>query len=145
MRSWPDMYQELEEDKVDVSLYYVRHNSEIVYGPSVLTYNDLEFLAEREDYSFVRPVQIRKKFYTMLLRQMIRLSLKVNYDHRVERYFENKAFGLGGVMLQHNSIRVAHIVVAADAFQSRSERLVASEHILTRSSDIFVYRCPTES
>lgn len=141
MRYWPDMYQDLGEDKVDVPSYYVRHNGEVIYGPSAPTYNDPEFLAEREGYPFVGPVQIRKKFYTMLLRQVARLGLKVDYGHRVESYFEDEASGLGGVVLQDGSVRVAHIVVAADAFKSRSELLVAGEHMPTRSSGMSVYRC----
>jgi hypothetical protein len=30
MRHWPDMFRELEEDKVDAASYYVRHNGEII-------------------------------------------------------------------------------------------------------------------
>ena len=136
------MYQDMEEDKVDVSSYYVRHNGEIIYGPSVPTFNDPEYLAEREgSYPFMGPVQIRKKFYLMLLRQVARLGLKVDYGHRVDRYFEDEASGLGGVVLQDGSVRVAHIVVAADAFKSSSELLVAGEPRPARSSGMSVYRC----
>ena len=47
----------------------------------------------------------------------------------------------GGVVLQNGSFRVAHIVVAADAFKSRSELLVAGDYMPTRSSGMSVYRC----
>ena len=136
------MYREMEEDKVDVSSYYVRHNGEIIYGPSVPTFNDPEYLAEREGlYPFMGPVQIRKKFFAMLLRQVARLGLKVDYGHRVDRYFDDEASGLGGVVLQDGSVRVAHIVVAADAFKSTSELLVAGEPRPARPSGMSVYRC----
>ena len=42
---------------------------------------------------------------------------------------------------KNGSVRVAHIVVASDAFKSSSELLVAGEHMPTRSSGMSVYRC----
>ena len=77
----------------------------------------------------------------MLLRQVARLGLKVDYGYRVDMYFEDEVCGLSGVVLQDSSVRVAHIVVAADAFKSRSELLVAGEFMPTRSSGMSVYRC----
>lgn len=134
------MYREIEEDKVDAPTYYVRHSGEIIYGPSNPTYNDPEHAGERKNTPFVGPVQIRKQFYQMLLRQVAKLGLRVEYGQRVDRYFEDEATGLGGVIVEDGSIRVAHIVVAADAFRSRSELLVAGEHMPTRSSGMSVYR-----
>nr|UYO77196.1 FAD-dependent monooxygenase [Trichoderma balearicum] len=141
MRHWPDMYREIEEEKVDAPIYYVRHNGETIYGPSKPTYNDPEHAAERKNTPFVGPVQIRKDFYRMLLRQVAKIGLAVEYGQRVDRYFEDEAAGLGGVVVEDGSVRVAHIVVAADAFRSRSELLVAGEHMPTRSSGMSVYRC----
>ncbi|KAJ6083567.1 hypothetical protein N7467_007702 [Penicillium canescens] len=140
MRHWPDMFRELEEDKVDAASYYVRHNGEIIYGPSAPSYNDPEHLIEREGYPFVGPVQIRKKFFQMLLRQVAKIGLRVDYGRRVDHYFEDEAADLGGVVLDDGSVRVAHLVVAADAFRSRSELLVAGEHMPTRPSGMSVYR-----
>ena len=89
MRHWPDMYRELEEDKVDVPSYYIRYNGEVIYGPSAPIYNNPEHLAECEGHPFVGPVQIRNKFFTFLLRPITRLALKVDYGYRVDRYFED--------------------------------------------------------
>ncbi|KUI64703.1 6-hydroxynicotinate 3-monooxygenase [Cytospora mali] len=141
LRHWPDMRHELEEDKVDVPTNYVRHNGEHIYGPSDPSYNEPEFLAEREGQPFVGPVQIRKRFYRMLLRQVARVGLKVDYGQRVDKYFEDEAAGLGGVVTEDGTVRVAHLVVAADAFRSRSELLIAGGHMPTRSSGMSVYRC----
>ncbi|KAL5045380.1 hypothetical protein BDW71DRAFT_208453 [Aspergillus fruticulosus] len=140
LRHWPYMLRQLEEDKVDAETYYVRHNGQVIYGPSVPTYNDPEHLAEREGFPFVGPVQIRKKFFQMLLRQLAKVGLKVDYGRRVDRYFEDEAAGVGGVVLDDGTIRVADLVVAADAFRSRSELLVAGEHMPTRPSGMSVYR-----
>ncbi|KAL2173102.1 uncharacterized protein P884DRAFT_212997 [Thermothelomyces heterothallicus CBS 202.75] len=140
-RHWPDMYREIEADKVDAPMYYVRHTGEVIYGPSKPTYNDPEHAAERKKHPFVGPVQIRKKFYRMLLRQVARLGLRVEYGQRVERYFEDEKAGVAGVVVADGSVRAAHVVVAADAFRSGSELLVAGEHMPTRSSGMSVYRC----
>ncbi|OGE48913.1 hypothetical protein PENARI_c025G01129 [Penicillium arizonense] len=139
-RHWPDMLRELEEDKVTAPTYYYRHTSELIYGPSEPSYNDPEHLAERENFPYVGPVQIRKKFYRMLLRQVAKIGIKVDYGQRVDQYFEDEKAGVGGVVIEDGSVRVADIVVAADAFKSRSELLIAGKHMPTRSSGMSVYR-----
>lgn len=145
-RHWPDMCRELEADRTESVIYYRRHNGELILGPTSLGFNDPEYLAERGGLPFAAPHQIRKKVYRMLLRQVARVGLKVEYGQRVERYFEDEAAGVGGVVTQNGSIRVAHIVVAADANRTRSELFIAGEHMLTRSSGMSVYRTavPTE-
>lgn len=145
-RHWPDMCHELEADRTDSVMYYCRHNGELILGPTSLAFNDPEYLAEREGLPHVAPYQIRKKFYRMLLRQVARVGLKVDYEQRVERYFEYETAGVGGVITQNGSIRLAHMVVAADASRTRSELLIAGEHMPARSSGMSIYRTsfPTE-
>ena len=145
-RHWPEMCRELEADKVESVMYYRRHNGELILGPTSLGFNDAKFLAEREGFPVAAPHQIRKKFYRMLLRQVARLGLKVDYDQRVERYFEDGVAGVGGVVTQTGLIRVAHIVVAADANRTSSELLIAGKPMPSRSSGMSVYRTslPTE-
>ena len=140
------MCRELEADRHESVMYYRRHNGELILGPTSLGYNDPKYVAEREGLPNVAPHQVRKKFYRMLLRQLARIGLRVEYDQRVERYFEAEAAGLGGVVMQNGSIRVADIVVAADALRTRSELLIAGEHMSTKSSGMSVYRTalPTE-
>lgn len=146
MRYWPDMCRELEADRTDSVMYYRWHTGELILGPTSLWYNDPEYLAKREGLPFAAPHQVRKKFYRMLLRQVARVGLRVEYGQRVERYFEDEAAGVGGVVTQNGTIRVAHIVVAADALRTPSELLIAGEHMPARSSGMSVYRAalPTE-
>lgn len=139
-RHWPDICRELEEDRTDSVMYYRRHNGELVLGPTSLSFNDPEYQAKREGLPHVAPHQIRKKFYRMLLRQVARVGLRVEYGQRVERYFENEAASVGGVVTQNGSIHIAHIVVAADASRTRSELLIAGEYMPARSSGMSVYR-----
>ncbi|KAL4755972.1 uncharacterized protein BDW70DRAFT_166993 [Aspergillus foveolatus] len=125
---------------IQPSAVAVMRHWQVIYGPSVPSYNDPEHLAEREGFPFVGPVQIRKEFFQMLLRPLAKVGLKVDYGCRVDRYFEDEAAGLGGVVLDNGTIRGADLVVAADAFRSRSELLVAGEHMPTRPSGMSVYR-----
>ncbi|CAG8904528.1 unnamed protein product [Penicillium egyptiacum] len=122
------MLLELEEDKITAPTYYYRHTSELIYGPSEPSYNDPEHLAERENFPYVGPAQIRKKFYRMLLRQVAKIGIKVDYGQRVDQYFDDEKAGVGGVVIEDGSVRVADIAVAADAFKSRSELLIAGTH-----------------
>jgi 2-polyprenyl-6-methoxyphenol hydroxylase-like FAD-dependent oxidoreductase len=82
----------------------------------------------------------------MLLRQVARVGLKVEYGQRVERYFEDDAAAVGGVVTQDGSIRVADIVVAADAGKTSSELLISGQPMPSQSSGMSVYRTaiPTE-
>ena len=140
------MCKELEADKVDSTMYYRRHNGELILGPTSLGFNDPEFLAGREGHPVAAPHQIRKTFYRMLLRQVAKVGLKIEYGYRVERYFEDEAAGLGGVVTQDGTVRVAHCVVAADANRTRSDLLIAGHSEPARSAGMSVYRTslPTE-
>ena len=146
LRHWPDMCRELEADRTESVMYYRRHSGELILGPTSFGFNDPKYLAEREGLPLVAPHQIRKKFYQMLLRQVARVGLKVEYGQHIERYFEDEAAGIGGVVTQGGSIRVAHVVVAADANRTRSDLLIAGEHTPAQSSGMSVYRAalPTE-
>ncbi|KAF2118836.1 hypothetical protein BDV96DRAFT_619938 [Lophiotrema nucula] len=139
-RHWPDICRELEEDKEDSVLYYRWHTGELILGPTSLGFNDAEFVAGREGHPVTAPHQIRKRFYRMLLRQLARTGLKVDYGQRVDRYFEDEIAGMGGVVLQDSSIRVAHVVVAADANRTSSDLLIAGKHMPTHLSGMSVYR-----
>ncbi|RAH81741.1 FAD/NAD(P)-binding domain-containing protein [Aspergillus japonicus CBS 114.51] len=146
LRHWPEICRELDQDRSDSVMYYRRHNGELILGPTTLGYNSPEHLAQRHGLPYVAPHQIRRKFYRMLLRQAARVGLKVEYGQRVERYFEDEAAGVGGVVTADGRVRVAHLVVAADAFKTRSDLLIAGGHAPARSSGMSVYRAalPTE-
>ncbi|KAJ5374608.1 hypothetical protein N7517_006614 [Penicillium concentricum] len=127
-------------------MYYRRHNGDLILGHTTLGYNSPELLAQRQDLPYVASYQVRRKFYRMLLRQVARVGLKVEYGQRVERYFEDEAANVAGVVTEDGSVRVAQLVVTADAFKTRSDLLIAGYHIPTRSSGMSVYRAalPTE-
>jgi 2-polyprenyl-6-methoxyphenol hydroxylase-like FAD-dependent oxidoreductase len=113
LRHWPQMCRDLEDDKVTAGTYYYRHNGELIVGPSEPSYNAPEHLVERASrtggFPYCGAVQIRKKFYRMLLRQVARLGFRVDYGKRVDGYFEDEAAGLAGVIMTDTSVRTAHV------------------------------------
>lgn len=139
MRHWPDMWRDMEEEQVDAAVSYEMHTGKHIYGPSVPSFNDPEYLAGRKG-PFVAPAQIRRKFFRMLLRQVAKLGLKVNYGRCVRDYFEDETAGKGGVIFESGEVHVADIVVAADGLKSRSEILIAGEHTPTKPSGMSIYR-----
>lgn len=131
MRHWPQMRRELDEDKVMAGTYYYRYDGELIDGPSVPNFNAPEHIAERltrhpEGFAEVGAVQIRKKFYRMLLRNVARLGLRVEYSQGVDSYFEDEEGGSAGVVLPDGSMRKAHIGKWMNLTQGR-----VGQHILS--------------
>ncbi|KAK4141035.1 uncharacterized protein C8A04DRAFT_14412 [Dichotomopilus funicola] len=163
-RHWPDMARELETEQVHADVSYERHTGEHIYGPTVPSFNDPEHLAERakRGYPAVAPAQIRRLFFRMLLRQVARIGLRVDYGCTVRDYFDEDNDddnglwkekggkgdhrGRGGVVLESGEVCIADVVIAADGLKSRSEMLVAAGEGQTttttppRSSGMSIYR-----
>ncbi len=138
-RHWPGLLRDLEEEQVHAGVSYEKHSGEHIYGPTVPQFNEPESLKERKGLR-VAPAQVRQKFYRMLLRQVAKLGLKIEYGKPVHRYFEDKAAGKGGVVLDNGETHIADIVVAADGLRSKSEILITGEHTPTKSSGMSIYR-----
>ncbi|KAI0121122.1 putative monooxygenase [Xylariales sp. AK1849] len=142
LRYWPDMQRDLEEDQVHVDLTYETHTGKHIFGPTVPSFNDPEHLAQKtRDGPVLAAAQIRQRFYRMLLRQVAKLGLRIEYGKRVGSYFEDDVAGKGGVVLSNGQVRLASVVVAADGIRSPSELLIAGEHTPTTSSGMSIYRC----
>lgn len=82
----------------------------------------------------------RPKFHAMLLGQLRRIGLEVNYDHEVVDYFEDVDRGVAGVVLQDGSRIEADLVVAADGLGGKSWPLVAGHPVPARGSGDAIYR-----
>ncbi|KAL4776687.1 hypothetical protein BDW60DRAFT_222932 [Aspergillus nidulans var. acristatus] len=143
IRHWPDMLHDMKAEQVHAVVSYETHDGRHIYGPTVPSFNDPEHLETRKG-PFVAPAQVRRKFYRMLLRQVARCGLRVEYGMTVKSYFEDEKAGKGGVMIATTGgeaeVRVADIVVAADGLKSPSEILIAGQHIPPRSSGLSIYR-----
>lgn len=131
--------RDMAEEQVDAGVSYEKHSGEHIYGPTIPNFNEPEYVSTRKG-PFVAPSQIRQKFYRMLLRQVAKLGLKVDYGKQVTRYFEDTAAGKGGVVLENGECHLADIVIAADGLRSSSEVLVCGEVTAPKSSGMSIYR-----
>lgn len=82
----------------------------------------------------------RPKFHAMLLRQLSRIGLSVDYGHEVVRYWEDVENAVSGVVLKDGSRIQADLVVAADGIRSASWPLIAGKPITCRSTGDAIYR-----
>jgi 2-polyprenyl-6-methoxyphenol hydroxylase-like FAD-dependent oxidoreductase len=130
----------MEIEQVNAGVTYEKHDGKHIYGPTVPNFNEPEHLSLRRGPKFVAPAQIRQKFFRMLLRQVAKLGLTVEYGKRVDRYFEDNVAQKGGVLLDNGEVQVADIVVAADGLKSSSEVLLFGEHIPPKPSGMSIYR-----
>ena len=82
----------------------------------------------------------RPKFALMLVRQLERIGIKIEYNHRVVDYFEDAEFGKAAVLLENGDRLEADLVVAADGLGTRSHPVVNGQKIQARSSGYAIYR-----
>lgn len=138
-RHWPEILEELGDVQMDVSLNYEKHTGEHIYGPTPPSFNDP---GEQESRlgPFTAPASSRPKFYQMLLRQVARVGLNVEYDTRVEDYFEDAATSKGGVVFEDGSTAAADIVLACDGHSTSSAKLVAGKPVEPKASGMAIFR-----
>lgn len=65
-------------------------------------------------------MQGRIKFFNMLLRQIQRCGIPIQWNCRVVEYYEKIEEGLGGVVLENGERMEADIVIAAGTSQQAS-------------------------
>lgn len=139
-RHWPDLMRDMAEQQVNAGVTYKTHTGKHIYGPTVPNFNEPQHLSTRKGPKFVAPAQVRQKFYRMLLRQVTRLGMNVEYGMRVKRYVEDITAAKGGVVLESEEVRLADIVVAADGLKSSSEVLISGKHTPPKPSGMSIYR-----
>ncbi|KAL4904924.1 hypothetical protein BDW74DRAFT_185431 [Aspergillus multicolor] len=143
IRHWPDMLRDMERGQVHATVSFKTHDGRHIYGPTVPSFNDPEHLATRK-VPYVAPAQVRHKFHSMLLRQVKRCGIRIEYREMVTSYFEFERAGKGGMIIEASGndeeIRVADIVVAADGLKSAAEILIAGQHNPTKPSGLSIYR-----
>lgn len=139
LRHWPDMTRDLQMEQVNAGVCYIKHSGEHIYGPTVPNFNEPQHLATRKGGA-VAPAQVRTRFFGMLLRQVARLGIDIEYGQRATRYFEDESSSKGGVVLDNGKIRIADVVIAADGLRSCSQGLVGGQDTPPVSSGMSIYR-----
>lgn len=83
--------------------------------------------------------QMRPLIYTMLLEQVKRLGITIEFGKKVVDYFEDSAGQKGGVKLQDGTELTADVVIAADGVGSKSQQIVGGQ-VRARSSGRAMWR-----
>lgn len=81
---------------------------------------------------------LRAKFQEILLNQLRKIGISVQYDQRVIQYHENETKGY--VTLDDGTNIEADVVVAADGLGTHSYELILGEKVRARSSGYAVFR-----
>ena len=76
----------------------------------------------------------------MLLKQLNRIGISVQYNHKVVEYYENADTGKGGVKLEDGKTIEADLVIAADGVGTKSHKLISGHEVRARSSGYAMYR-----
>ena len=138
-KNWPYLQEQNEKLAYNPMVAYCDHIGNYLKGPMEWTKTMSTEVAKenapKRTYRHSRP-----KFHGMLLEQLRRVGVEVEYGKEVVDYFEDAERGLGGVVLKDGSRHEADLVVAADGVRGGSWSLVAGEHVPARSSGQAVYR-----
>lgn len=136
---WPTLQAENERIAYEHLLGYHRQTGEVVVPAAKI---DLGFTTTEDGQ--VKPRRVyrhqRPKFAKMLLEQLGRIGISVQYDHKVVEYYENAKTGKGGVKLENGQTIEADLVIAADGVGTRSHRLISGRELRARGSGYAIYR-----
>ena len=133
------MLQRHDEIIYEPWLAYHRQTGERIKGP--LSYTDL--VSEKLRAGMPKkglPQHSRPKFHAMLLEQLDKIGLQVQYGHEIVDYFEDADSKRAGVVMKDGSKRDADLVVAADGIRGASWKLIAGHPVPAKSSGSAIWR-----
>lgn len=115
------------------------HNGDLLAGPldalALMGPNvDLNKMPKR------MPAFTRPKFHAILLEQLTKIGIEIEFHKAVVDYHEDISRGRGGVVLKDGSKHEADLVVAADGFRTASHKLVCGELFPAKNSGHSSYR-----
>ncbi|GAB1740528.1 hypothetical protein NU219Hw_g5627t1 [Hortaea werneckii] len=132
-KHWPDMKETF--DRISLDGAYIetfKHSGERMFPPTKVA----DRLRSKEGVvpgSF----QMRPLIYSMLLEQVEKLGIKIDYGMRVVDYFETDSNG--GVELEDGFRLTADLVIAADGVGSKSQKLTGGQ-VRARTSGRAMWR-----
>ena len=133
------MRRETEKIAYKPLIAYHKHTGERISGP--MEVSELFTTEIKEDAIAPRIYRhSRRKFHAMLLKQLRRIGIEVEYGMEAVDYFENKEAAQAGVILHDGSKHEADLVVAADGVRGNSWPLVAGRPVPARSSGNALFR-----
>ena len=137
-RNWPELDKRNDEIIYRPLLAYHNHKGERLQGPFDLSNVISKQMKITKKMAMTR--HSRPKFHGIILEQLQKCGLEVEYGKEVVDYFEDAANHRAGVVLKDGSKHEADLVVAADGVRGASWPLVAGQPIPARPSGQAVLR-----
>ncbi|KAI1503375.1 hypothetical protein F5X99DRAFT_375941 [Biscogniauxia marginata] len=125
-RHWPELLQEF--DKISMKNAWVetfKHSGERMIPISKVS--DRLLSAGMDPKSPPGTFQMRPFVYQMLVRQVRKLGIKIQYGKRVIDYYEDDVRGKAGAITDQGERFEADVVIAADGVGSKSQKLVGGQ------------------
>jgi 2-polyprenyl-6-methoxyphenol hydroxylase-like FAD-dependent oxidoreductase len=137
LRHWPEMkkrYSEISLHNAWIETY--KHDGALMLPPQKVS--DRLHAAGLDPGNAPGAFQMRPLVYKMLLDQVEKLGVEIEYGCRVVNYFEREG-DKGGVELDDGTKIEGDLVVAADGIGSKANKLVGAE-VRARSSGRAMWR-----
>ncbi|KAF2464735.1 FAD/NAD(P)-binding domain-containing protein [Lindgomyces ingoldianus] len=131
LKHWPEMKERHDQIAYEPMFAKYKHTGERLTEPIKM---GALYKTKLSDGHPQLLLHSRPKFHDMLLEQLTKCGVQVEYGKEVVDYFENTATAKGGVVLKDGSKCEADLVVAADGLRGTSWNLVAGQPIPARSS-----------
>ena len=135
LKKWPEMRQRNDEITFNPKICYCKITGERITEPMELTELMPKDSGTKRVYRHSRP-----KFHKMLLEQLNKVGLGVEYGKEVSDYFEDVGSNRAGVVLKDGSKHEADLVVAADGVRGASWSLIAGRPVPAKSSGDAIFR-----
>ncbi|TDZ18303.1 FAD-dependent monooxygenase fsr3 [Colletotrichum orbiculare MAFF 240422] len=124
-KHWPTWLAEWEKNEWHADISYYKETGELIVG----------------GFQFPRAtgrIFLRPQLYQMMLDQAESLGIKIHFNAKVTRFFEEK--DLAGVELADGSSIRGDVVIAADGVHSSSYKIICEEKVVAQASGYSVYR-----
>lgn len=137
LRHWPEMAKRYDEISLhDAWIETYKHDGDLMLPPQKVA--DRLHAAGLDPGNAPGAFQMRPLVYKMLLEQVEKLGIDIEYGLRVVNYFDEGS-EKGGVELDDGTSMQADLVVSADGIGSKANKLVGGE-VRARSSGRAMWR-----
>ncbi|KAK7943969.1 uncharacterized protein PG986_013082 [Apiospora aurea] len=140
IKTWPDMADENDRIAADPRVSFHRNTGERISGPSPFSFdkgkgnNDADELDPTRRFHFHH----RPKFLQMLISQLERIGVQIEYGCRAAEFYEGA--DKAGVRLGDGRTIEADVIVAADGIGTKSHTLVNGQDIRAWPSGLAGFR-----
>lgn len=137
IKTWPDMAEENDRISVNPRISFHRSTGEVISGPSPFRLDNGDATAALDPATRFH-FHHRPKFLQMLVSQLERIGIQIEYGCRTTEYYEETE--KAGVRLDDGRNVEADVVVAADGIGTKSHKLVNGQEIRAWPSGLAGFR-----